>query len=459
MMRARLDDSAVGRETERLAERIVRCGGRPVLVGGAVRDLLLGGNLVDADVEVYGLGPEELRRCLEEHYRVELVGESFGVLKVVGWSIDVALPRRESKHGLGHRGFEVQSDPHMAFDEAASRRDFTINSLGLDLRTGELLDPWGGRRDLEQRILRHTSSKFVEDPLRVLRGAQLSARFELGVHPETTALCRTVSSEGLAVERVAEEWRKLLVLGRRPSLGLDLLRSCGWLRHYYPELAKLEGCEQDPEWHPEGDVWVHTLHVLDAFAGERIGDPWEDLVVGAACLCHDLGKPATTVLANGRWRSPGHEQAGAAPTRALLERISTRLALVEAVVPLVEHHLKPRQLYEADASDAAIRRLARKVVRIDRLVRVARADALGRPPLTDPFVAGTWLLARASELEVAAVSPVPLVLGRHLIERGLEPGAHFGPLLERCFEAQLDGVFDDLDGGLRYLDRILAESG
>jgi tRNA nucleotidyltransferase (CCA-adding enzyme) len=449
----------VGAEMGRLAARIAAAGGRALMVGGGVRDALLGRELVDVDLEVYGLQPAPLRRLLEESYRVELVGEAFGVLKLAGWPIDVALPRRESKRGLGHRGFEVYSDPDMTFADAALRRDFTINAMGFDPLGGELLDPWGGRVDLGARILRHTSERFAEDPLRVLRGAQLAARFELAPAPETTALCRVMSLEGLPVERVAEEWRKLLLLGVRPSIGLRFLLDCGWIERDYPELFALVDCPQDPEWHPEGDVWIHTLHVLDAFARERTGEPEEDLVVGLACLCHDLGKPATTFREGERWRSPGHEQAGSEPTRSLLRRISTRTGLPEEVVPLVEHHLKPRQLFDAAASDTAVRRLARKVGRIDRLVRVARADAGGRPPRADEFLAGTWLLERARVLEVATSAPVPLVLGRHLIERGLEPGAHFKPLLERLYEAQLDGAFSDLEAGLVLLDRVLAEDG
>jgi tRNA nucleotidyltransferase (CCA-adding enzyme) len=221
----------------------------------------------------------------------------------------------------------------------------------------------------------------------------------------------------------------------------------------------LIGCPQDPEWHPEGDVWTHTLHVMDAFARARVDDPWEDLVVGFACLCHDLGKPPTTTRDGGRIRSLGHESAGEPPTRELLGRMTRQSALIEEVVPLVRHHLKPRQLYDAKASDNAVRRLASKVGRIDRLARVARADAAGRPPLPADEEAASWVLERALALELADHGPAPLVLGRHLIERGLEPGPSFGPILDRCFEAQLDGAFTTLEGGLAWLDRLLADGG
>ena len=255
--------------------------------------------------------------------------------------------------------------------------------------------------------------------------------------------------EGLAPERVFEEWRKLILKGRRPSRGLSFLRSSGWIRHF-PELLAMVHCPQDPEWHPEGDVWTHTLHVMDAFARERIDDGWEDLVVGFACLCHDIAKPSTTAFSDGRWRSPGHEEAGEEPTRSFLGRMSEQQRLIEEVVPLVREHLKPWMLYRDRASASAVRRLARRVGRIDRLVRVARADQAGRPPLpADGFTAGEWLLEQAERLELDSQAPRPIVLGRHLIALGLEPGRHFGPLLESCFEAQLDGAFDDLEGGLQ----------
>ena len=237
--------------------------------------------------------------------------------------------------------------------------------------------------------------------------------------------------------------------------GLRFLQTVGWLRAY-PELEALVGCEQDPEWHPEGDVWTHTGHVLDAFAGERLGDQEEDLVVGLACLCHDLGKPSTTCFADGRVRSRGHEAAGEGPTRTFLARLTKRAHLVDDVARLVVDHLKPRQLYEGGAGDAAVRRLAHRVKRIDRLVRVARADALGRPPLKPVECRDCdWLLARAEALRIRDQAPAPMVRGRDLIARGMTPGPAIGALLERCYQAQMNGDFQARSEGLRYLDRLL----
>ena len=358
-----------------LANAVAEEGGRALVVGGAVRDALLGLPAEDLDVEVFGIAPERLRGLLEERFRLDLVGQSFGVLKIRRLPLDVAIPRRESKRGLGHRGFEIHSDPTLSIAEAATRRDFTVNAISWDPCSREILDPVGGAADLEAGVLRHVSEKFSEDPLRVLRAMQFAARFRLDVAPETLALCRAIGPEGLAPERCFGEWKKLLLRGVEPSRGLAFLRESGWIS-LYPELAVLIGCPQDPEWHPEGDVWTHTSHVMDAFARQRLGEEWEDLVVGFGCLCHDLGKPETTYTdEDGRIRSPGHETIGEVPTRTFLARLTNQEKLVADVVPLVREHMKPTQLYMGRAGASAVRRLARRVGRIDRLVRVARAES------------------------------------------------------------------------------------
>ncbi len=455
-MQLTLSDPQLAAALDLLCRDVAAAEGRALLVGGSVRDALLGETVKDLDVEVFGLSPDRLQAVLTRRFRLDLVGQSFGVLKLRGLPIDVAIPRRESKHGLGHKGFEIHSDPGLSFAEAASRRDFTINAIGFDPLTQELVDPWQGAADLERQILRHVSPKFVEDPLRVLRAMQFVARFALTVAAETIDLCASIGDEGLAAERIFAEWKKLILLGKEPGRGLHFLAACGWIRHF-PELEALVGCPQDPIWHPEGDVFVHTAHVMDAYAQARIGDEWEDLVVGFACLCHDFGKPATTFFGDGRWRSPGHEEAGVEPARTFLGRMTRQESLANEVAPLVREHLRPISLYKENASAAAIRRLARRTERIDRLVRVCRADHGGRPPLPPEFPAGDWLLERAAALALEKEPPKPLVLGRHLIAMGLAPGIGFGKLIEACFEAQLDGVFDDLEGGLEFLRRHLAE--
>lgn len=437
-----------------ICDLVAQAGGRPLLVGGCVRDAVLGLPVNDLDIEVFGLAPERLRALIGSRYPLDEVGRAFPVLKLHGRPVDVSIPRRRFAAG-DHASLEAQCDPEMSLEEAAARRDFTMNAMAWDPASQEVLDPFGGLRDLEAGALRHTSDKFVEDPLRVLRAMQFVARFDLTVAPETRALCRTLTIEGLPAERLFEEWKKLLLRGRHPSRGLLFLSDTGWTR-FFPELEPLQGCEQEPDWHPEGDVWVHTLHCLDAFANERLGDEWEDLVVGFAVLCHDFGKPATTRREGGRITSKGHEPAGEAPTRRFLGRLTNQRDLADQVVALVLTHLRPQALFDGGAGDSAIRRLARQVERIDRLVRVARCNQMGRPPRPfDGFPAGDWLLERARALEIERSAPEPLVMGRHLLELGLSPGPSIGKILDACYEAQLDGIFSTVEAGIEHAKGLL----
>ncbi|MBE0567341.1 MAG: polynucleotide adenylyltransferase, partial [Krumholzibacteria bacterium] len=353
-----VDDQDVLAAVLQVCELVQGAGGRAWLVGGGVRDGARGLVTRDADLEVFGLEPDALQALLGRVFALELVGRSFGILKLKGLPIDVGVPRRETRTGAGHRDFAVQADPFLELHLAAARRDFTMNAVYLDPLTGEVKDPYDGIGDLQRGLLRHTSAAFGEDPLRVLRGMQLAARFDLEAAPETVRVCRGMGMQDLAAERVGEEWRKLIVLGAVPSRGLRFLEQTGWLR-FFPELDALRGVPQDPQHHPEGDVWVHTLHCLDAFADERTGDPWEDLVVGLAVLCHDLGKAdRTTVEEGGRIRSLGHEARSVELARAFLGRLTDQRRLVEQVLPLVAEHGKPQQLFQAGSSDAAVRRLA-----------------------------------------------------------------------------------------------------
>jgi len=442
-----------------VAELLREAGGRALLVGGCVRDGLLGQTAKDFDMEAYGLSVEALEAALQPRFRLDTVGRSFGVIILKGKGIDIALPRRESRIGPRHTDFRVEGDPELAPEAAARRRDFTINAISWDPLRAEWIDPFDGRGDLEKRRLRHVSDAFSEDPLRVLRGMQFIARFELTPDPATTALCAQLTPEALPPERLWEEWRKLLLKGRKISAGLEFLKACGWLR-FFPELEALVGCEQDPKWHPEGDAWSHTLHCLDAFAQHRIGQDWEDLVVGLAVLCHDFGKPATSYTdANGRIRSPRHDVEGVPVAQTFLERLTRQKKVFEEVLPLVEQHMRPLALYRDGAGDSAVRRLAARVKRVDRLVRVAHADKLGRPPIEpDGYPEGEWLLKRAESLAIEDNAPRPILLGRHLIELDIKPGPHFGKILDRAYEAQLDGRFANEEEGRSYLRELVRKT-
>ena len=467
-------------EVRTVAELVKRAGGRALLVGGCIRDELLGRSPKDFDIECFGISAADLRAALAEKFELDLVGISFGVIKLKHLEIDVAMPRRETKLGLGHRAFEMEYDPTLTIEEASARRDFTVNAIYKDPLTNEILDPWNGRADLRNRILRHISPHFTEDPLRVLRGMQFVARFDLDPAPETIEICRGMMPEGLAPERLFGEWVKLLTEGVKISKGLEFLRDVGWVK-YYPELERLIGCRQDPEWHPEGDVWNHTCCCLDAFAASRRQNGRltelpndrkrdEDLIVGLAVLCHDFGKPACTSYdpVKKRIRSLGHDEEGVEPTLSFLRRLTNEERLLKEVPPLVRLHMRPFAMWRDKSSDGAIRRLAAKVVRIDRLIRVAAADAMGigsdrvnegssgaedldqalKDPNLEPL---KWLAEQAERLRVADSAPKPIVQGRNLIALGMKPGVGFGRILKAAYEAQLDGKFADLEGGLAYV--------
>ena len=444
----------------------VRRVGRPRLVGGGVRDWLLGISPKDFDVEVAGVEFDRLQRALESFGATDVVGRSFGVIKVrsatTGSEYDFSLPRRESKTGAGHRGFTVAANPSLTDAEAAARRDFTINAISYDPLTHEVVDPHGGQQDLAARILRHTSGAFVEDPLRVLRAFQLAARFDLTLAPETAALCRSISDtfRELPVERVWAEWDKWATKSIKPSRGLTVLEETDWLKHF-PEIAALRGTPQEPAWHPEGDVFTHTQHCLDALVALpdwNQSDAGQRRLLMFAVLAHDFGKPSTTSRAEKkgalRWVSPGHESAGADPAKAFLRRIGALLELDLPVCALVVNHLAHHH-GQSEYSDSSIRRLARKLApaTIDDLAAVMRADANGRPPLQSPEIHALIdaLVAKAHSLQLADAAPKPLILGRHLLALGLKPGPQLKPIIDAAFEAQLDGAFSDEAGGIAWI--------
>ena len=448
----------------RIIEVIIQSGGRAFEVGGCVRDHVLGLPCKDLDIEVFDLDAETLAKILKSFGRVDQVGVSFGVIKLKtpdGTEFDFTLPRWESKTGAGHRGFQVNVDHTMTLSDAAARRDFTINAIYRCAASGEIHDPHGGLLDLELRILKATSSHFAEDPLRVLRGMQFAARFNLTIDPQTADLSRSLRQEysTLAVERVWGEWNKWATRSRKPSRGPELLRASGWLE-FYPELAAIQSVPQDPEWHPEGDVWIHTMHVCDAAAVIAERDQLSDFdrsVLLLSALCHDLGKPATTEFVDGRWRAHGHCEAGVAPTRTFLERIGCPESLIEVIEPLVAEHLAHVQ---GPTTPKTVRRLSNRLGKatISQLVRLIEADLSGRPPLPAGLPESAAAMADlARTMDIENNRPVPIVQGRHLIALGHRPDVWFGQILKTCFEAQLDGIFDTEDEGLAFVARLLSE--
>lgn len=452
----------------KLAHYIRDNGGRAMLVGGCVRDELMGIEPKDWDLEVYGIEPENLRETLESYGDVKVVGEAFAVYKL-GEHLDVSIPRREQKVGKGHRGFVIEGDPSMSFEEACSRRDFTVNAILKDQLTGEIVDPYDGRGDIEKKLLRMVSKDtFAEDSLRVLRAAQFAARLEFDIEPETVELCKTIDVSDLPRERIWGELEKLFIQAQKPSIGLKWLYKLGVVDQIFPELKSLVGVPQEKEWHPEGDVDVHTLMVADQ-ARKLIDDlPYERKVaVMLGAVAHDFGKPPTTEFVDGRIRSRGHDEAGIEPTISFLDRLGiftlNGFDVREQVLQLVRYHLKPGEYYKSKepVGDGAFRRLARKV-EPDLLYRVAKADSLGRNPEWLPkekwfdSAAQEWFIERVRELEIERNPPEPILMGRHLIELGLEPSPKFKEVLDAVYELQLDGKVTDLDHGIDAAKKLIS---
>ncbi len=440
-------------------------GGRALIVGGWVRDRLRGQPSKDIDLEVFGIPEDRLASSLNQFGRVEAVGQSFAVYKVVGsdgsGAIDVALPRRESKAGRGHKGFTVQGDPSMSFEDAARRRDFTVNAIGWDPLTDTYEDPFDGRADIERRILRVVDAgTFGDDSLRVLRAIQFAARFEFSLADDTADLCRRILLDDLPAERVWGEFEKLLLQAERPSIGLALALDLGVIDALLPELQPLVGCPQEPEWHPEGDVWTHTLLVVDKARALNADLPRPQLItIMLGAVCHDLGKPTTTAVIDGRIRSLNHEEEGVAPTVSVLDRLNIHTIdgfdVRSQVIGLTAHHLKPGMLHKApQVGDGAFRRLAQKVD-LELLARLARADCLGRTGDFD-CSAMDWFLERARALGVEHQPPPPLLLGRHLLELGLSPGPRVGDILKQVYEQQLDGHVTTVDEAIADAKRRLS---
>ena len=434
--------------------RIREAGGRALLVGGIVRDMLMGsGDLAemgveqDVDIEVYNLPWDEVREALERFDIVHEVGKQFGVMKAMTLGWDVSLPRTESKSGPGHKGFSVNASPHIGYEDAARRRDLTINAVSYDPLSGELIDPMHGKLDIEWRLIRMADPlTFGDDPLRALRVARFAARFpDFRVDPSTLRMVGAQPIHELPAERIFVEFKKIL-LGEKPSRGFDVLKDSGLLR-YFPIINELRGVPQDPGHHPEGCVYTHTMMVIDEAAKLRVGDDEFDLPLMFGALSHDFGKPLSTSSLSGKIHTRGHEDAGAFPAREFMRGLKAPTRLVAQVGGLVECHLKP-QLMPMRARMKGYRRLMRKLnanyISPNLLAAVSIADTQGRGT-TDEKKAKSLALNRVflSELDEytrsmpeKGIEMRDAVTGRHLIAIGMEPGIEMGNLLVRCRSVQ-----------------------
>ena len=436
---------------ETILKALQAIGVKPVVVGGCIRDSLLGIPCKDYDIEIFSNGClDSIEKVLKTFGSVKHVGKSFGVLilRVDGYDFDFAVARTEKTTGRAHKHFEVTTNAKLSYKEAALRRDFTINSIGYDFFEDKLLDPYNGLEDLKKGILRHVNDEtFMEDPLRVYRGVQFVSRFDIKMHEKTVELCKKMVEEDdldhLPRERVFQEFKKLFLKSKKPSVGLSLLKDLRILKHY-PEMQALIGCEQDHEHHPEGDVWVHTLMTMDELAKiireEKIEDEYRKLYLFYGLLCHDFGKPfCTQTTENGRVTSHRHEALGIEPTISFLERLTSERKFIDIVCTLVKNHLAPFQLYVHESSLKAVKRLSLRV-NIEDLCLVCLADCLGRdiPDKDKCPKATSWLLEKAKELNIQNEALKPFVQGKDLLALGLKPGPHFKGILDFAFDLQID---------------------
>ncbi len=448
-------------QTVTIAEDIKRAGGRAVVVGGFARDVAmrrLGYDLEpkDIDLEVHGIDFDKLSELLSRHGSINVVGKQFVVIKL--GELDVSIPRRDSKIGKGHKGFAVSGDPSMTLEEAARRRDFTINALALNPLTGEIIDLYGGLNDMQHKVLRAVDSKtFAEDPLRVLRAMQFAGRFGFRVDDKTLALCHTIDLSELPKERIGDEWQKLLLKSEKPSVGLEEAHRLGILKKLHPEFENLVGLEQDPEHHPEGDVWEHAKLAVDAAAGiarkEKLSDA-DALVVILGALCHDLGKAKTIEKKpDGGITYYGHPEAGVPLAEKFLSSINIPQRLVAHVLPLVQEHLVP--IMSQELSDSGLRRLAKRLhpATLTELMWVSRADSRAGGVLDRDE-----LLARAEKLDVAREQPRPIIMGRDLLALGFMQGVVVGQALTEINDAYLDGLIKTREEALAMAHEFLQKS-
>lgn len=428
-------------KAEEIAERVHALGGSAYYVGGYVRDRLLGRDSKDIDIEIHGITEDALIELLSDMGETASFGRSFGIHTLRGTGIDIALPRTERSTGQGHRQFDVSVDPFIGTEAASSRRDFTINALMQDVLTGEILDYHGGREDLEKGIIRHVSdASFAEDPLRVLRAASFASRLGFDIADETISLCRSIDLSGLSSERVEEELAKALLRSDSPSVFFEELRRMDQLSFWFPELEALIGLPQDPLYHPEGDVWIHTMEVIDRAAAlrDKTDEPLSFMLL---CLCHDFGKAVTTELIKGRYHAYQHEVKGIPVIESFLRRIVKEKSIRRYVTGMVPLHMRPNVAAFSKPSVKSTNRLFYEAASPGDLVYFAICD---KPVLAgeENFTGDSdFLWERLSVFE--ATMAKPHITGKDLIEAGISPGEELGRLLDYALKLRLAGIDKD----------------
>lgn len=437
--------------TRQIARLAAEQGGRAYFVGGYVRDHLAGRDNKDIDVEIHGLTPKQAEALLDSLGTRLTIGESFGIYGLRGYHVDIALPRKETLRGVGHRDFDVCVDPFIGTEKAAKRRDFTVNAMMQDVLSGEILDHFGGREDLKKGIIRHVSGEtFAEDPLRVLRGAQFAARFGFSVAEETVVLCASMELCHLPRERITEELKKALLKAEQPSIFFEILRQMGHLSYWFPELEALIGIEQNPRHHAEGDVWTHTMMVVDQAAKlrQRAENPFGFML---AAVTHDFGKAICTEEIGGVIHAYEHETKGLPLVEQFLKRLTGERKLRDYVCNLVQLHMKPFTVAAAGASVKSTNHMFDQAVDPEALICIAEADNRGK--ISDhPYVPYEDYLRERLEIYREYMAR-PCVMGRDLTEAGLQPGGNYSQLLAYAHKLHLAGIPKE-----QALKQVLAEA-
>jgi tRNA nucleotidyltransferase (CCA-adding enzyme) len=400
-------------------------------VGGCVRDTLLDKNSQPDDIDICLVGAKnigDVQTILDkfsDSVTPEPKGNAFPVwiADFNGSKIDFALARKESKSGQSRKDFEVLTQG-ISIIEDLKRRDLTINAIAQNVLSGEIVDPFGGINDLESGIGREVSDAFAEDPLRVLRAARFISRFGLSPAQSLIDLCRELKPLDISAERVEIELTKMLKQAKVPSQFFRFLREVNWLGFHFQEVEALIGLQQDPEWHPEGDVFEHTMHCMDAS-----NDPFIRLVM----LCHDLGKVTTTIFEDGRWKAPGHAKAGVKLARNMLTRIKMFKDLDKVLMLVEQHMFHTQNEFTRRAVARMIRRLDSVGLEFGHLVEVCRCDVSGRPPLKG-FTPDIGQSIATSLLEQKQIERI--ITGKDLIAAGVKQGPELGQLLAIALDAQ-----------------------
>lgn len=418
---------------KQIAQLVKEKGGRTFYVGGYVRDKLLNIENKDVDIEIHGINEEQLQDILKQVGDPISYGKSFGVYSLKGHNIDIALPRSEKAIGKGHKDFKIDVDPFIGYKRAARRRDITINALMQDVLTDEILDYYNGLGDIKNKIIKQVDSNtFIEDPLRVLRVAQFASRFNFTVAQETIELCKTIDLTYLTKERVEEELKKCLLKGKKPSIFFDTLNKMNQLDYWFKEIKELIGLKQDPIYHPEGDVYIHTMQVIDRAVKYR--DKCKSYEFMLLCLTHDFGKMICSENINGRIHAYEHEIKGVPIVEKFIKRITNRKEVITYLKNMVPLHMLPNKCASDNSRIKKTNKMFYYSIEPKDLIYFSYCDRGNEDN-------SKYLNERYEEYKSMMLKPY--VTGSDLIKAGIKQDKNFHELIEYATKLRLAQVDKD----------------